>query len=70
MKRLGTKTVKLTSQPHIIQTSSIVGKKEGEGPLAKYFDFILEDEYWGEKSFEKTGSVCFVPKFRSKQFRF
>ena len=54
MKRLGKKTVALTSQPHIIETSSIVGKKEGEGPLAKYFDFILEDEYWGEKSFEKT----------------
>lgn len=54
MKRLGKKTVALPSEPHIIQTSSIVGKKEGEGPLAKYFDFILEDEYWGEKSFEKT----------------
>lgn len=54
MKRLGKKTVVLPSQPHIIETSSIVGKKEGEGPLAKYFDFILNDEYWGEKSFEKT----------------
>ena len=54
MKRLGKKTVALPSQPHIIQTSSIVGKKEGEGPLAQYFDFILDDEYWGEKSFEKT----------------
>ncbi len=54
MKRLGKKTVILPSQPHIIETSSIVGKKEGEGPLAKYFDFILSDEYWGEKSFEKT----------------
>ena len=54
MKRLGKKTVALTSEPHIIQTSSIVGKKEGEGPLAKYFDFIMSDEYWGEKSFEKT----------------
>ena len=54
MKRLGKKTVRLTSEPCIIETSSIVGKKEGEGPLAKYFDFIMEDEYWGEKSFEKT----------------
>jgi len=54
MKRLGKKTVALTSTPHIINTASIVGKKEGEGPLAKFFDFILEDEYWGEKSFEKT----------------
>lgn len=54
MKRLGKKTVRLESEPHIVQTSSIVGKKEGDGPLAKYFDFILEDEYWGEKSFEKA----------------
>lgn len=54
MKRIGRKTVKLENEPHIIETSSIVGKKEGEGPLRKYFDYILEDEYWGEKSFEKT----------------
>jgi len=56
MKRLGKQTVALLSTPHIIETASIVGKKEGEGPLAQYFDFILEDEYWGEKSFEKTES--------------
>lgn len=56
MKRLGKNTVALNNTPHIIQTASIVGKKEGEGPLAQYFDYILEDEYWGEKSFEKTES--------------
>lgn len=56
MKRLGKSTVCLNSAPHIIQTASIAGKKEGEGPLAQYFDYILEDEYWGEKSFEKTES--------------
>lgn len=54
MKRLGTHTVTLPTTPHIIETASIAGKKEGEGPLSSYFDFILEDEYWGEKSFEKT----------------
>ena len=56
MKRLGKSTVMLNSTPHIINTASIVGKKEGEGPLKNYFDYILEDEYWGEKSFEKTES--------------
>jgi stage V sporulation protein AD len=56
MKRLGKSTVALNSTPHIINTASIVGKKEGEGPLRNYFDYILEDEYWGEKSFEKTES--------------
>ena len=54
MKRLGKQTVALLSAPHIIETASLVGKKEGEGPLGEYFDFILEDEYWGETSFEKT----------------
>ena len=56
MKRLGKSTVVLNSTPHIIETASIVGKKEGEGPLKNYFDYILEDEYWGEKSFEKAES--------------
>ncbi|MBQ7668911.1 MAG: stage V sporulation protein AD [Clostridia bacterium] len=56
MKRLGTQTIKLENPVSIIDTASIVGKKEGEGPLASYFDYILEDEYWGEKSFEKTES--------------
>ena len=54
MKRLGSQTVKLATPPYILTTATIVGKKEGEGPLAQYFDQILDDEYWGEKSFEKA----------------
>ena len=53
-KRLGLHTVKLENPPSIISTYSIVGPKEGEGPLAKYFDSIIEDEFWGEKTWEKT----------------
>ena len=39
-----------------METSSIVGPKEGQGPLAKYFDQCLEDEFWGEKTWEKAES--------------
>lgn len=53
-KRLGRQTVKLSKPVYITSTYSIVGPKEGEGPLAKYFDMILEDEAWGEKTWEKT----------------
>jgi len=56
MKRLGSQTVSMQNPVNIVDTAAIVGKKEGEGPLASYFDYILEDEYWGEKSFEKTES--------------
>jgi len=32
------------------------GKKEADGPLAKYFDVCLEDEFFGENSWEKAES--------------
>ncbi len=54
LKRIGTQTVKLSNPPSIISTASIVGPKEGEGPLKDYFDVILEDDLWGQDSFEKS----------------
>lgn len=56
MKHLGKQTIKLDRPPSIVETASIVGPKEGEGPLAKYFDQCLEDEFWGEKTWEKAES--------------
>lgn len=53
-KRTGLQTVKLENPPAIHSYYSIVGPKEGEGPLKKYFDMILEDDLWGEESFEKA----------------
>lgn len=56
MQKLGKQTVKFDSPPSIIQTASIVGPKEADGPLTSYFDNCLEDEFWGEKSWEKAES--------------
>ena len=56
MERIGKQTIKFNTPPTILETSSIVGPKEGQGPLAKYFDQCLEDEFWGEKSWEKAES--------------
>lgn len=53
-KKIGKHTIKLDKPVTISTTYSIVGKKEGEGPLGKYFDIIIEDEYWGEKTWEKA----------------
>lgn len=55
-KRLGKQTVKLQNPPSILSTASIVGPKEGQGPLRLYFDEIIEEEMWGEKSWEKAES--------------
>jgi len=55
-KRNGSQTVKFDNPPRIISTGSIVGPKEGQGPLRLYFDEIIDDEMWGEKSWEKAES--------------
>lgn len=54
--KIGKQSLKLENTPKIIQTSSIVGKKEMQGPLSTYFDAHTDDEFFGEKSFEKAES--------------
>lgn len=55
-KHLGRQTVRLETPPSIISTGSVVGKKEGEGPLGSYFDQISEDTKFGQSSWEKAES--------------
>jgi hypothetical protein len=55
-KRIGKQTVALSNPPSVVAYSSIVGPKEGLGPLSRYFDNIIEDEMFGEKSWEKAES--------------
>ncbi len=56
MKKIGKQTIIFDNPPTILETASIVGPKEAEGPLAKYFDKTLEDEFWGEETWEKAES--------------
>lgn len=55
-KKIGSQTVKLEHPPKIIAAYSIVGPKEGEGPLSSYFDHILNDDTCGKDSYEKAES--------------
>ncbi|WP_069649361.1 stage V sporulation protein AD [Caloranaerobacter ferrireducens] len=56
VKKIGKQTVKFENPPSIISTYSIVGPKEGDGPLKEYFDYILEDDLCGQKTWEKCES--------------
>lgn len=53
-KKNGMQTVCFEKPPVIIATASIVGYLEGEGPLGKTFDLVVNDTYYGEKSWEKA----------------
>lgn len=56
VKKLGMQTVKMENPPSILSTGTIVGPKEGEGPLSKYFDIIIQEDLFGEDSWEKAES--------------
>ena len=56
MEKVGKQTIKFNNPPTIVDCASIVGPKESQGPLAKYFDQTLDDEFWGEKTWEKAES--------------
>ena len=56
MRKIGKQTIKFDTPPSIVECGSIVGPKESDGPLAKYFDQCLDDEFWGEETWEKAES--------------
>lgn len=47
-------TVMFRSRPVIIGSYSIVGPKEGKGNFGPYFDYVVKDDSFGEKSYEKA----------------
>ena len=56
MKKVGSQSYKLENPVAIVNTACIVGPKEKDGPLNKYFDKALDDEFFGEDSWEKAES--------------
>ena len=55
-KHIGKQSAIFENDIYILETASTVGPKEGEGPLRNYFDVILDDESFGEKTWEKAES--------------
>ena len=49
-KKLGSQTAALANPPSFAGHANVVGKKEGEGPLADSFDYIAPDDTFGEST--------------------
>lgn len=56
MSRIGKQTFLYDCPPVITAHTAIVGPKEGKGPLAPWFDVILEDDLLGQASWELAES--------------
>lgn len=54
--RRGRQSLLFPNYPAILSSASIAGKKEGEGPLRRYFDRVCTDTKLSQKSFEKAES--------------
>ena len=55
--RTGERVLTLLNRPVITASAAVVGKKEGEGPLGQDFDFVYEDSFAGEETWEKAEST-------------
>ena len=55
-KQRGKASVQFENPPLVLAAASVVGKKEGEGPLGKYFDRIEINPMLGKKTWEQAES--------------
>ena len=53
-KLSGGQTLTFSSPPRVLSYANCVGKKEGEGPLSACFDYIAQDDSFGQSSWEKA----------------
>ena len=56
-KRIGRRTAVLQTPPSVLSFANIGGRMEGQGPLARYFDELCSDSFFGEKTWEKAESA-------------
>ncbi|AHF07324.1 stage V sporulation protein AD [Desulfitobacterium metallireducens] len=56
LKRIGNQTVVFANPPVILSSYSVVGPKEGQGPLSKTFSKVMQDNLNGNKSWEVAES--------------
>ncbi len=53
----GLQSIAFEQSPYIVSSASVVGKKEGEGPLGKMFDMVETENLFGEKTWEAAEST-------------
>ena len=64
--QVGKQSLQFAEAPYIISSASIVGKKEGEGPLGNCFDVIGEDDKFGADTWEEAESTLQKEAFRGR----
>ena len=53
-RRIGRSTVQFASPPVIVSAATVAGPMESRGPMARWFDEVVPDDMFGERSAEKA----------------
>lgn len=56
-QRIGKQSIEFHKPPCIISSASVVGPKEGDGPLGEWFDLVAKEAEFGEKTWEEAEST-------------
>lgn len=56
-QKKGKQSICFDNDVYILNCASVVGKKEGDGPLGHLFDFICDDPYFGADNWEAAESA-------------
>lgn len=56
MGKIGKCSIEFDNKPLISASASVVGQKEGEGPLGEYFDRVIDDPIAGQNTWEEAES--------------
>ena len=56
-QQTGSQSLQFEKAPYILSSASVVGKKEGEGPLGELFDMVCSSDKFGEDSWEQSEST-------------
>lgn len=52
MKKIGKQTFRLDNGARIVSHFSLAGEKEGNGNFGEFYDYVMEDDIFGEKTYE------------------
>ena len=58
-RRIGLSTMLFRSEPRVLSSAAVVAKNENEGTFGGRFDMALEDDKFGEDSFERAECKIF-----------
>lgn len=56
-QQIGKQSILFANPPYLLESGSVVGTKEGEGPLGDAFDMVGEEDHFEEEKWEQAESM-------------